>query len=217
MSTPPLTPASPAQDPAPGQSSTAPQDAQTQPAPSAQASVPTGPQTDFDSGEEYGTARKNLPPVWIVAICVAIIVIGVGIYAATHRAHPLSTGSIDDVVAAEMPDQKSVMVAINVTLHNNELKPAWIKSISVSTDVGGTKQSDDAAPAVDAQQYLSSLPALKAHALQILTTETRINPGEQIAGTIVVSFPVTADAFAGRKSLTVTVTPYDEVPVVLTK
>lgn len=217
MSNPPLTPASPAQDPSSGQNSAAPQDAQTQPAPSAQAPAPAGPQTDFDIGEEYGTARKNLPPVWIVAICVAIIVIGVGIYAATHRAHPLSTGSIDDVVAAAMPDQKSVMVAINVTLHNNELKPAWIKSISVTTDVGGTKQSDDAAPAVDAQQYLASLPALKAHALQILTAETRINPGEQIAGTIVVSFPVTADAFAGRKSLTVTVTPYDEVPVVLTK
>lgn len=217
MSNPPLTPASPAQDPSPSQSSGAPQNAPTQPAPSTQPAAPAGPRTDFDIGEEYGTARKNLPPVWIVAICVAIIVVGVGIYAATHRAHPLSTGSVDDVVAVAMPDQKSVMVAINVTLHNNELKPAWIKSISVTTDVGGTKHSDDAAPGVDAQEYLASLPGLKAHALQVLTTETRINPGEQIAGTIVVSFPVTADAFAGRKSLTVTVTPYDEVPVVLTK
>jgi hypothetical protein len=32
-----------------------------------------------------------------------------------------------------------------------------------------------------------------------------------------VSFPVKADAFAARKSLTVTVTPYDELPVVITK
>src|SRR6185312_9827235 len=104
MSNPPLTPASPAQDPTPDQNS-APQNAQNQAATSVQASVPTGPQADFDIGEEYGTARKNLPPVWIVAICVAFIVIGVGIYAATHRAHPLSTGSFDDVVAAAMPDQ----------------------------------------------------------------------------------------------------------------
>jgi hypothetical protein len=33
----------------------------------------------------------------------------------------------------------------------------------------------------------------------------------------VVSFPIKADAFAARKSLTVTVTPYDELPVVMTK
>jgi hypothetical protein len=33
----------------------------------------------------------------------------------------------------------------------------------------------------------------------------------------VVSFPVKADVFAARKSLTVTVTPYYELPVVMTK
>jgi hypothetical protein len=32
-----------------------------------------------------------------------------------------------------------------------------------------------------------------------------------------VSFPVTQDVFNARKSLTVTVTPYDELPVVITK
>jgi hypothetical protein len=33
----------------------------------------------------------------------------------------------------------------------------------------------------------------------------------------VVSFPVTAEAFAGRKSLTVTIAPYDELPIVMKK
>ena len=110
-----------------------------------------------------------------------------------------------------------VMVAINVSLQNNEKKPTWIKSIQVTADVGGNKLSDDAVPAVDAQSYFQSMPDLKQHALQILTPETRINPGEKIAGTVVVSFPVTADAFAARKSLSVSITPYDEVPLVLTK
>jgi hypothetical protein len=53
--------------------------------------------------------------------------------------------------------------------------------------------------------------------LSLLTAETRIDPGSKLAGTIVVSFPVTADAFTSRKSLTVSVTPYDELPVVMTK
>ena len=194
MSNPPLTPASPSQ-------------------PSA---IPDAP-TDFNIGEEYGTARKNLPPARIVAICVAVVAAIAAIYSLTHRAHPLSSGSIDDVVTAQMPGQDMVMVAINVSLQNNEQKPTWIKTIQVSADVNGQKLSDDAAPAVDAQRYFESLPDLKQHALQVLTPETRINPREKVAGTIVVSFPVTAEQFAARKSLTVTITPYDEVPVVLTK
>ena len=61
------------------------------------------------------------------------------------------------------------------------------------------------------------MPELKVHALDLLTTEIKINPQSKVSGTIVVSFPVTADAFAARKSLTVTITPYNELPIVMTK
>jgi hypothetical protein len=174
-------------------------------------------QTDFDIGEEYGTARKSLPPAGIVAICVAVVAAIVGVYALTHRAHTVSTGSIDDVVAVPMPGQEMVMVALNVSLQNNEQKPTWIKSISVAADVGGNKQTDEAAPAVDVQRYFQSMPELKQHAIQPLTPETRVSPASKISGTIVVSFPVNAEAFAARKSLTVTIIPYDELPIVITK
>jgi hypothetical protein len=207
MSNPPLTPATPNQP-----------SIEDQPAATTEQPAATpAPQTNFNIGEEYGTARKSLPPVRIVLICLAVVVAIATIYSLTHRAHPQSSGSIDNVVAAAIPGQNMVMVGVNVSLQNNEQKPAWIKAIQVSADVGGQKQSDDAAPAVDAQRYLDSFPDLKQHALQVLTPEARINPGEKIAGTIVVSFPVTADAFSARKSLTVTITPYDEVPIVLTK
>src|SRR5207247_3211044 len=134
--------------------------------------------SSIDIGEEYGTARKNLPPAGIVAICVAVVVAIAAIYALTHRSHPLSSGSIDDVVAVAMPGQKQsmVMVAVNVSLRNNEQKPTWIKAIQVTADVGGSKYTDDAAPAVDAKSYFESLPDLKKHALQLLRPETRINP-----------------------------------------
>ncbi len=138
-------------------------------------------------------------------------------YALTHRAHPLSRGSIGDIVSVTVPGQDMVMVAVNVSLQNNSQKPSWIHTIQASLDTGGNTLSDDAAPAMDAQRYFEAFPDLKAHALDILTTETRLNPGSKVAGTVVVSFPVKADAFAARKSLTVTVTPYDELPVVMTK
>src|SRR6266852_1687278 len=174
-------------------------------------------QTDFNIGEEYGMARKSLPPAGIVAVCLAVIVAIAAAYALTHRAHPLSSGSIGDIVSVPVPGQDMVMVAVNVSVQNNSEKPSWIHTIQASLDTGNSKLTDDAAPAVDAQRYFEAFPDLKAHALEILTAETRMNPGEKISGTVVVSFPVKADVFAARKSLTVTVAPYDELPVVMTK
>jgi hypothetical protein len=173
--------------------------------------------TDFNIGEEYGTARKSLPPAGIVAISILVVVAIAAGYALTHRAHPLSSGSIADIVSIEVPGQDMVMVAVNVSLQNNSDKPSVIHTIQASIDTGSATLTDDAAPAVDAQRYFEAFPALKAQALDILTVETPMNPGSKTAGTVVISFPVKADAFAARKSLTVTITPYDELPVVMTK
>jgi hypothetical protein len=183
--------------------------------PPAAQSSPAG--ESFNIGEEYGTARKNLPPVWIVIICVAVVAAIAAIYAGTHRAHQPSRGSIDDVVAAPMPGQQMIMAAINVSLQNNGENPIWIKSIQVDADVNGNKLTDEAAPAVDAARYFQAMPELKQHALDILTAEKRVNPGTQASGTVVVSFATTPEAFAARKSLSVTIMPYNELPIVLTK
>jgi hypothetical protein len=110
-----------------------------------------------------------------------------------------------------------VLVAVNISLQNNSDKPSIIRTIQASIDTGGRTLADDAAPDVDAQRYFEAFPDLKAHALDILKVETRTNPGEKLSGTVVVSFPVKGEAFAARKSLTVTVTPYYELPVVMTK
>jgi hypothetical protein len=174
-------------------------------------------QTDFNIGEEYGTARKNLPPWKILAICIGAVIVIVAAYTLTHRAHPLSSGSIDDVVAVSVPGQDMVMVAINVSVQDNSTQASRIHSIQVAVETSVGKYTDDAAPAVDAQRYFQAFPDLKQHALNILTTETKLNPGIKVTGTVVASFPITADAFAARKSLSVTIAPYDEVPLVLTK
>jgi hypothetical protein len=174
-------------------------------------------QTAFDIGEEYGTARKSLPPAGIVALCIAVVVAIAAAYALTHRAHALSSGSISDIAFVAVPGQDMVLVAVNISLQNNSDKPSIIRTIQASIDTGGRTLTDDAAPDVDAQRYFEAFPDLKAHALDILKVETRTNPGEKLSGTVVISFPVKADAFAARKSLTVTVTPYYELPVVMTR
>lgn len=174
-------------------------------------------QTNFDIGEEYGTARKNLPPAGILAICIAVVLVIVAAYSLTHRAHALSSGSMDDVTAVAVPRQDMVMVAINVTVQNNAEKPSWIHTIRATLDTGKDKLDDDASPAVDAQRYFQAFPALKQHAIAFLLPEARLDAQSKTSGTIVVSFPVTEEVFNARKSLTVTVAPYEELPVVITK
>ncbi|HEX3107088.1 MAG TPA: hypothetical protein VHQ22_21830 [Terriglobales bacterium] len=210
--TPPFDPATSSID---SQQTQPQQQAQLQPA--EPQPTPSNEQSKFDIGEEYGTARKNLPPAGILAICIAVVLVIVAVYSVTHRAHALSTGSIDDVTAVDVPAQNMVMVAINVTVQNNAGKPSWIHTIRATLDTGKNKFDDDASPAVDAQRYFQAFPALKQHAIAFLMPEARLDPKTKTSGMIVVSFPVTQEVFNARKSLIVTVTPYDELPVVMTK
>jgi hypothetical protein len=78
--------------------------------------------------------------------------------------------------------------------------------------------SDDAAAAVDFDRYYQALPALKEHAQAPLMLEQKIDAGAQAKGTMIVSFPVTLEAFNNRKSLTVTIWPDRQpLPLIFTK
>jgi len=181
-------------------------------------SVDLGPGPGINIAEEFGTAKRNLPPAKIVAIVLGVAAILLGIYAFVARAKPQGGGSVDNITAVEIPDQNMVMVAINVTVHNSGEKSLWIHDIKgkIVTDSG--ERSDEAASGVDFDRYFQAFPALKEHALAPLPPETKIPPGGQAQGTIVVTFPVTQEEFDKRKSLSVVIQPYDQpLPLVLTK
>jgi hypothetical protein len=172
----------------------------------------------FEIGEEFGTAKKNLPPAKIVLIGVAILAVVAGIFALLQRPKSSATGSIDQMVSVEIPNQGSVMVALNVSFRNNGTKPFWIHTIKADLDTGSNSFSDTAASPVDFDRYYQAFPTLKQYAIAPLQTEAKINPGDQTQGTLIFSFPVTPDAFANRKVLKVSIQPYDQpAPLVLTK
>jgi hypothetical protein len=175
------------------------------------------PVTEFHIGEELGTAKRTLPPVGIVLICIAAVAAIVGIFAFTERPKPQGSGSVDFVAAAEVPGQDTVLTAITLTLRNTGVKPLWIKSLKAQLTTADDKTFDDeAASAIDLDRYFQAFPALKESAEPALPPETKLAPGAEQRGTIVVSFKVTREAFDQRKSLTVTIQPYDQVlPVVL--
>jgi hypothetical protein len=179
---------------------------------------PVEPQTKFEIGEEFGTAKKNLPPLKIVLIGVALLLLGWAVAAFVQRPRTDATGSIDQIVSVEVTNQNLVLVAVNVAFQNNGAKPFWIHTIKADVETASGSFSSDAISPADFDRYYQAFPTLKQYAIAPLQRDARIDPSGQTSGTIVVSFPVTADVFAGRKSLKVTIQPYDQpAPLVLTK
>jgi hypothetical protein len=188
-----------------------------QPVPPPQPPPPTEPITEFHIGDEFGTAKRNLPPAGIVLICIAAVAVIVGIFAFKERPKPQGAGSIDFVAAAEVPGQNMILTAITLTLRNTADKPLWIHTLKAQLTTADDKTfDDDAASAVDLDRYFQAFPALKESSEPPLSPETKLLAGAEQRGTIIVSFKVTREAFDQRKSLTVTIQPYDQVlPVVL--
>jgi len=187
-----------------------------QPVPPATPPAP-GPVTEFRIGEEFGTAKRNLPPASIVLICLAAVGVVVGIFAFTGRAKPQGAGSIDFVTAVDVPDQNIILAAVTVTLRNTAKTPLWIHTVTAQLTTADDKTfEDEPASAMDFDRYYGAFPALKESSQPPLLPETKLPTGTQQKGTIIVSFKVTKAAFDQRKSLTVTIQPYDQpLPVIL--
>jgi hypothetical protein len=191
---------------------TPPQD----PGPAASPTSPAGPTINI--GEEYGTAKKNLPPTKIVLIAIGAVVVVVLIASFLKRAQPQGSGSLDNVVAVEIPDQNSTMVALTLTLHNGSDKALYVRELQAKVTTSSGESTADAVSSVDFERYFQAFPALKDGAQLPLAPEVRLEVGESVNRTIIVVFPMPLDAFKQRKSLSAVIWPYNyTVPIVLTK
>jgi hypothetical protein len=177
------------------------------------------PPIQFNIGEEFGTAKRSFPPTRILLICIAAVAIVAAIVAYLERAKPQGAGSIDYINAVEVPGQNTVLAAITLRVQNSGEKALWIHSLKARlTDSGGKTYDDEAASGVDLDRYAQAFPVLKENSQPPLLLETKLMPGAEQKGTLVVSFPVTKQAFDQRKSIAVTIQPYDQVvPIVLVR
>jgi len=151
-------------------------------------------------------------------MATAGILIIVGIASFFQRAKPQGAGSLDNVVAVELPGQNSVLVALTFTLRNSGKKSLWVHNIEGKLVTSSGESSGDAVSAIDFDRYYQAFPALKANTQAALAPEDKLQPGQEIKRTVMVSFPVTLDVFNQRRSVSVVVHPYDQpVPVTLTK
>jgi hypothetical protein len=173
------------------------------------AAAPGNASSSFDIAEEFGTAKKNLPPAKIVLIGIGALAIIAAVVALVQKPRQQASGSIDNIVVVGVPDQQQVLVAIGLTVQNRGQKPYVIHNLQADLQAEGGPFTADPASGVDFERYFQAFPALKAGALEPLKLETRIEPGAQVQGTIIVGFPVTQQTFDGRKSLKVTISPLD--------
>jgi|SRR5215813_508451 len=174
----------------------------------------------FDAGhvpitEEFDSVKRSLPPVaTLVAALVVVVVFIVGV-AYIFRAKPVAQGQIDRAFAMQQQDKPYSMVLMQVTLRNVGDKTLYIKDIKsdITTEAGAS--SDQAASAVDFSRYLQAFPDLQMYATEPLKVETKIPPGGEAQGSVLVAFPITKDQFYARKDLNVTIFPYDQKAIVL--
>lgn len=169
-------------------------------------------------GEEFGTAKRNLPPVKILLVTLAGVLIVTGVIAFLQRAKPQGAGSLDNVAAVEIPQQNASLVALTFTLRNSGRKSLWVHDIEGKLVTSSGEHTADAVSAVDFDRYYQAFPALKVSAQPALSPEEKLQPGQEVKRTVIVSFPVTLDAFNQRKSVSVIIQPYDQpVPITLSK
>jgi hypothetical protein len=186
--------------------------------PSEPATAPAEPPIPFNIGEEFGTARKNLPPTKILLLTVAGIALITAVVGFVQKPRQTANGGIDQVAMVELPGQNQVMVAIGLSIHNYGKNPYVVQDVGAVLQANNSSYPDQAASAVDVARYFEAFPALKEHAYDPLKMGTSVAPGGDLKATIVVTFPVAANTFSNRKSLTVTVSPAEQpIPLVLTK
>ena len=171
-------------------------------------------------GDEFGTAKRNLPPIGIVLLGLAIVGVIAGVIMFQQRAQPQGHGAILQVTDVVVPDQNTLMVAITLSLHNAGEKPLYIHTVkAVLKTLDGKEYTDEGASAVDFDRYYQAFPELRKNSEPAaIIPEAKLKSGEEVKGTVLVIFPVTHEAFQDRKSLSLVVQPYDQVlPVVLTQ
>jgi hypothetical protein len=178
--------------------------------------VTSGPTINI--GDEFGTAKRNLPPVKILLLATAGILIIAGIYSFSNRAKPQAAGSLDNVVAVDLPGQNSVLAALTFTLHNSGEKTLWVHDIQGKLMGPSGELMSEAVSAVDFERYYQGFPALKSGTQPALAPEDKLQPGQEVKRTVMISFPANLETFNQRRSVSVIIQPYDQpLPVVLSK
>lgn len=162
--------------------------------------------------------EKRSPLAVIAPWLIAAVVIGVGAYlfARFTQDPPVASGKITKIFAVEQTGVERVIVGIEVQLQNVYEKEIMVRGVQVKlTTDKGEEQTDQASAAGEHARYFQALPQLRQSDAPPLAFETKLAPGQQTMGLIMVSFPVAKQSFDQRKDLSVVISFYGMKPVTL--
>jgi hypothetical protein len=146
-----------------------------------------------------------------------VLIIAAG-FAFFQRAKPQGSGSLVNIVAEQIPNQNAVLVALTFAFRNSGEKMIWVHDIHGKLATSTGELTAEAVSAVDFDRYFTAFPNLKRGAQSPLSPEDKLQPGQQIERTIIISFPVNLDAFNQRRSVSVMIQLYDQpLPIVITQ
>ena len=165
--------------------------------------------------EEFDSFKRTMPAAGplIIAMLLVALAVAAGVYFLRYQ--PVASGSLGPAFAIGLPDQHTVLASVQLTVKNISKKPLFVKDVKVTVRTGKGEFSDNSAPVSDFERYFQAFPELRQHSSQALAGDTRIAPGEQASGTVIVSFPLSKEAFDGRQATTATVSFYDQKPILI--
>jgi hypothetical protein len=163
--------------------------------------------------EEFDSFKHTLPSAGPVIIAMVLVAIVIGAAAYFLRQTPVASGSIDQAFAVNVPGQDLVLATVRLSLTNVSKKPLFLKNVNISIRTGLGDFKDDFGSVSDFERYFQAFPELRQYSIAGLARDTRIAPGGQLSGSVVVSFPVSKELFDTRQGMTATVSFYDQRPV----
>jgi hypothetical protein len=163
------------------------------------------------------TPERRSPLSIVAPWLIAAIVIAAGAYLFVYftEAPPVAQGKITKLFAVEQPGADRVIVGIEMHLKNAYEKDIIVRGVSATLiTADGKDYTDQAAAAGEHQRYYQAIPELKQSDAPPLAFDTKLTPGQETTGLLIVGFPVTKDAFEKRKSLEVKINFYGMKPVI---
>ncbi len=173
---------------------------------------------DAARGEELTKGSGHL--IWATIIAAVVVSIAIAVYVIAGQKPPMSTGTIEqvwvhpqhsetsgfDANGAPMPKESfdQVYVFALVKLHNQSKQPLFLHNIMTNATLSDAIHSSYAATPVDYGRVFLAYPAMPVPHGKPLSTETTIDPGQTVEGTIVSTFRVTRQEWDARKDLNFT-------------
>jgi hypothetical protein len=178
------------------------------------------PKPEYDAGhvpmtEEFDTAERTLPPLVPVLIAAVVVAVVVFVVVRTTTSKTPASGNITKMFHVEQSSGDRILVGIEVHVKNMGKAPVWVRGVDVKLTTPKGEFTDQPAPGVDHPRYMQAFPDLKQSNAAPLSMDTKLLPGTERDGLLIVAFPVNKDDFEKRRAVEVKVNFYDQKPLVM--